>query len=80
MSGGAIRSGMVVAPASRRESGDASFRGRRVQRLQCFFIVDAMYHPQHIEYPVRETKMLGGVFIDELVEQFQNKIVRIFRL
>ena len=39
-----------------------------------------MYHPQHIEYPVRETKMLGGVFIDELVEQFQNKIVRIFRL
>lgn len=35
------------------------FRGRRVQRLQCFFIVDAMYHPQHIEYPVRETKMLG---------------------
>ena len=48
--------------------------------LQCFFIVDAMYHPQHIEYPVRETKMLGGVFIDELVEQFQNKIVRIFRL
>lgn len=65
MSGGAIRSGMVVAPASRRESGDASFRenhfrfffpgafrGRRVQRLQCFFIVDAMYHPQHIEYPV----------------------------
>ena len=57
-----------------------AFRGRRVQRLQCFFIVDAMYHPQHIEYPVRETKMLGGVFIDELVEQFQNKIVRIFRL
>ena len=53
-----------------------AFRGRRVQRLQCFFIVDAMYHPQHIEYPVRETKMLGG----ELVEQFQNKIVRIFRL
>ena len=45
------------------------FRVHRVQRLQRFFIIDAMHHSQHIEYPVRETKMLRGVLIDELVEQ-----------
>ena len=89
MSGGAIRSGMVVAPASRRESGDASFRENHFRfffpalsaaAVSSAFSASSSYHPQHIEYPVRETKMLGGVFIDELVEQFQNKIVRIFRL
>ena len=58
---------------SRRGGGGAHFPQRG-------FVIDAMHHAQHIESALRQPDMLGGMLVDKLVQQFQDGVVRVFRL
>ena len=48
--------------------------------LQSGFVKDAVDRPQHVKGPFRQPDMLGGVLVQQAVEQFQNEVVLVFRL
>ena len=53
------------------------FKGYRIGGIPFLFLINPMYCRRHIKHTLRQLHPAAGALVDDLIQQLQNKIVRV---